>query len=99
MHEPDTDLHTWCLHVAAILVVITAGVGVILIEYDKQQDDDFICVTCFLGKFLFFKHLCRLIVHSHMHVHGQQYDRTAHHSSLQQLANPVNHTIICVNTV
>lgn len=46
MHEPGTDLHTWCLRVAVILVVITAGVVVTLIEYDKQQDDDFICVTC-----------------------------------------------------
>lgn len=34
-----------------------------------------------------------------MHVLAQQYDRTAHCSSLQQLANPVNHNVICVNTV
>lgn len=36
------------------------------------------------------------IVYAHMHVHARQYDRTAHRSSLQQLANPVNHNVTSI---
>lgn len=36
------------------------------------------------------------IVYAHVHVQAQQYDRTAHRSSLQQLANPVNHNVMSI---
>lgn len=40
---------------------------------------------------------CVSVVYAHMHVHAQQYDRTAaHRSSVQQLANPVNHNVMSI---
>lgn len=52
-------------------------------------------VTCIISCSICLQ--CVSIVYAHMHVHAQQYDRTAaHRSSVQQLANPVNHNVMSI---
>lgn len=51
MHEAGADVHARAWFVAVLIVVIKAGVVVTVRDHDKQQDGEFIWVTCRFGEF------------------------------------------------